>query len=497
MRLPNIVSSYLPQIKNNSNGHFKMMRNLLIASAASVGLLLSACDSAEILAQQDGISPVGPITTDPTDPANPADGLDLIATAEAAGNFTQLLAALESAGLSDTLANPNNINTVFAPSDSAFDALGADAATALMADTAVLSDTLLYHVLSGSNDSAALTALAGTSVQMLNGSDAAITLDADQLPLINGVSISTTDITASNGIIHVIDAVLTPPDGAADPTTEATANIAQLVSDDPQFSTLLTALSIAGLDATLAGDGAFTVFAPTNDAFSAVGDESLNVLLADQDALTTVLLNHVVDGEIITSVDAIAQDGQSLTSAAGLPLTVTLDREDLKINNATIIQADIAATNGVVHAIDTVLLPAAAPAPGTIVDVLKANPDYSALVSLVTQANLVDTLNNVGEEFTVFAPNNAALTAAGPALEAGFTSDNAALANLLLGHVHAATLTAADVIALDGTDLIMVSGSQPITVTGGVVNIGGASVIDPDMTAQNGVIHGIDGVFLP
>ena len=208
-----------------------MMRKLLIASAASVGLFLSACDSAEILAQQDGIGPVG--TTNTTEPTDPTDGLvDLIATAEAAGNFTQLLAALESAGLRDTLANANNINTVFAPTDSAFDALGPDAVTALLADSAVLSDTLLYHVLAGSNDSAALSELAGTSVQMLNGSDAALTLDEDQLVQINGIPLTTSDVAASNGVIHVIDVVLTPPDGAADPTTEPTANIAQLVSED-------------------------------------------------------------------------------------------------------------------------------------------------------------------------------------------------------------------------------------------------------------------------
>lgn len=474
-----------------------MMRKLLIASAASVGLFLSACDSAEILAQQDGIGPVG--TTNTTEPTDPTDGLvDLIATAEAAGNFTQLLAALESAGLRDTLANANNINTVFAPTDSAFDALGPDAVTALLADSAVLSDTLLYHVLAGSNDSAALSELAGTSVQMLNGSDAALTLDEDQLVQINGIPLTTSDVAASNGVIHVIDVVLTPPDGAADPTTEPTANIAQLVSEDPQFSTLVSALSLAGLDATLAGDGVFTVFAPTNDAFSAVGDESLNALLANPDGLQNVLLNHVVQGEAINSLDAIAQDGQSLTSAAGQPLAISLDRDELKINGATIIQADIAATNGVVHAIDTVLIPAAAEAPGgTIIDVLQSNPDYSTLLTLVTQANLVDTLSDVNTEFTLFAPNNAALAAAGPALEAGFTADSAALANLLLGHVHPATLTLVDVFALDGTDLAMLSGSQPISATGGALTIGGASVVDPEMTAQNGVIHGIDGVLLP
>lgn len=467
-----------------------MMRKLLIAGAASVGLLLSGCDSAEILAQN---IPGTPDTIDPADPAG--DLVDIIATAEAAGDFTQLLAALESAGLRETLANADNINTVFAPTDSAFEALGADAVTALLADTDALSNTLLYHVLAGSNDAAALTALAGTSIMTLNGSDVALTLDGDQLK-INNATVTTADIAASNGVIHVIDMVLTPPD----PDTAPVSSIAQIISEDPQFSTLLTAVSIAGLAETLAANGTFTLFAPTNDAFSAIGDESLNVLLADPDALRDVLLNHVVDGTAIDSIAAIAADGTSITSAAGLPLTVALDMDDLRINGASVVQADIVATNGIVHAIDAVLLPDTPPAPsatGTIVDVLSSNPDYSALVSLVQQAGLVDTLNNVDESFTLFAPDNAALAAADTALEAGFTSDPAALANLLLGHVHGATLTAVDVFALAGTNLAMISGSQPIEATGGALTIGGASIVDLDMTAQNGVIHGIGGVLLP
>ncbi len=472
-----------------------MMRKLLIAGAASVCLLLSACDSAEILAEQDGIDLTDATApTDPADPADPADPtdelVDLISTAEAAGNFTQLLAALESAGLRDTLANADNINTVFAPTDSAFDALGADAVTALMADSAALSDTLLYHVLAGSNDSAALTALAGTSITMLNASEAALTLDEDQLLLINGVTISTADIAASNGVIHVIDAVLTPPADTADPTV----NIAQLVSDDPQFSTLLDAVTVAGLDGLLASDDVFTVFAPTNDAFDALGLESLNALTADPDALRDVLLNHIIEGTAIDSIAAIAADGTALTSAAGQPLVVTLEGDDLKINDASVIQADLAATNGIVHAIDAVLVPAT-PTPETIVDVLKNNPDYSALLSLIQQAGLEETLSNVDAEFTVFAPNNAALAAADMSLVAGLAGNTTLLTNLLLGHVHAATLTAEDVAALDGTNLAMVFGTQPIAVAAGAISIGGAHVVDPDMEAQNGIIHGIDAVL--
>jgi len=460
-----------------------MMRKLLIAAAASVALLLGACDSAVLIAPDDGSTQTG---------SGPTGEFDLVTTAENAGNFNTLLTALEAAGLRDTLADANNVNTVFAPTDDAFALLGDDVLTALLADSDALTDTLLYHVLAGNNNAAAATALAGTSVTMLNGKDAALTLELDQLK-INGATVTATDIAASNGTIHVIDAVLTPPADNPAPTE----SIAGLVNNDPQFSTLLDALVAADLDSTLAGDGTFTVFAPTNDAFDAVGEEMLNALLADPDALRDVLLYHVVDGSAIDSVAATAAAGTSLTSAAGQTLAVSLDGENLKINDATVIQADIAATNGIVHAIDTVLIPPAAPAPGTIVDVLSNNPDYSSLVSLVTTANLVDALNDVDANFTVFAPNNAALAAADAALAAGFTSDPAALANLLLGHVHGAVLTSADVIALDGTNLAMESGSQPIAITAGVLSIGGAEIVDADLQAQNGVIHGIDAVLLP
>jgi len=285
-----------------------MVRKILIVGAASFGLLLSGCDSAEILAQQDGINPPDVTPTDPSDSDESTTELvDIIAT------------------------DADNINTVFAPTDSAFEALGADAVAALMADSATLSDTLLYHVLAGSNESSDLVEFAGATITMSNGSEAAITLDDEGILLINGIEITATDIAASNGTIHAIGTVLTPPGGAADPTTEPTGNIAQLLSDDPQFSTLLDAVTATGLDATLAGDGDFTLFAPTNEAFSAVDEDSLNALLADPDALRDVLLNHIIDGDAIDSIAAIAADGTALVSAAGGPLVVTLARDDLLV----------------------------------------------------------------------------------------------------------------------------------------------------------------------
>lgn len=473
-----------------------MIRKLTIAVIATIGLLLTGCDSAVL---------IGP---DSTESGNPADSgitpdnnlVDLISTAEAAGNFTQLLQALEATNLRSVLADTNNIYTIFAPTDSAFAALGEDALNALMADPEQLSDMLLYHVLAGNNDSTFLASQASSQLTMLNGMQAAITFDvAEEELTINTSNVTILDVAASNGTIHVIDAVLTPPANMdpSNPENTATETITGIVANDPRFSTLLDAITATGLDSTLAQEGSFTVFAPTNDAFAGIDEDLLSVLLADSDQLRDVVLNHVVEGTTIDSVAATAAAGTSITSAAGGQLSVTLAGNSLNINNATVVEADLAATNGVVHAIDAVLLPQTTPKPDTIVAVLAANPDYSTLVSLVTQAGLVDVLNSADANFTVFAPNNAAIAAAETQLAAGFISDTAALGNLLLGHVHGTRLTSAEVIAQDGTNLEMVFGSQPVVLNREVLSIGGAVVVDPDIESSNGIIHGISSVLIP
>ena len=462
--------------------------------AASFGLILSvslsACDSAVITAPDDGMG------TNPevNEVIIPDDATDLITTAENAGNFTVLLSAIQTAGLRDVLADENNVYTVFAPTDEAFNAIDEGALNALLADTEALTDTLQYHLLADRNTAAAITALEGQTISMLNNKDAAISLEGEDLR-INTSVIAPADIIATNGIIHVIDTVLTPP--ATTSTPELTDNLSQLISNDPQFSTLNTAVQTAGLDSLLAEERDFTIFAPNNDAFSALGDETVNALLADPDTLRNILLNHVVENQLIDSTTATAAAGTTITSAANSPLSVSITDGNLLINTATVVRPDIAATNGVVHEISEVLQLPSGPT-GTIIDVLNEDPDYSALVSLIQTANLEETLKDVNAKFTVFAPNNAALTTATDALNAGYTSDPAALANLLLGHVHDNTLSSVQVTGLADTELTMANGSsKTITVTNGSVMIDGATVIAADKNAQNGVIHGIDAVLLP
>jgi len=149
---------------------------------------------------------------------------NIVDTALQNGNFTTLVAALQATGLDAVLADSSRQFTVFAPTDAAFDALGADTIAALLADPDTLSDILLYHVLADANvDSATAISLAGGSVTAANGDDLNLSVDNGNL-FINASLVTTADVAASNGTIHVIDSVLIPPaDGQLDSTSGRTA----------------------------------------------------------------------------------------------------------------------------------------------------------------------------------------------------------------------------------------------------------------------------------
>lgn len=286
----------------------------------------------------------------------PAPAMTLVDVAIANGNFTMLVAALQSTGLDTVLSDLDSDFTVFAPSDDAFAKLPAGTLDSLTSEQ--LTNILLYHVLSGEvlADGAITVAQSMENMITMANSDKASLSFVDSMLFVNGSKVSTADVMADNGVIHVLDNVLLPPAQMATPSQ----NIVEVAVADPDnFSTLVTALTAADLVTTLSDDDAmFTVFAPTNAAFAAIDPDALSALLADADALTNVLLTHVVGGSTLSSLDAYAANGKMLTTASGTAINVAIDAETgmLVIGGANVVISDIYTTNGVIHVIDRVIL---------------------------------------------------------------------------------------------------------------------------------------------
>ena len=463
-------------------------RRLFAPLLVLIGLTLTACDSDNNRrAPEQTPTPPPPVTE---------EGPGTIAEVAAeAGDFETLITALEAAGLDAVVADDSQTLTVFAPTDEAFEALPEGTLDALLNDVEALENVLLYHVIADSavGSDAALDA-AGTTIPMANGSDAAITLRGEEL-YINEAVITVTDIEASNGVIHVIDAVIIPID-----IGEPSGSIVDIALADERFTTLVTAVSAAGLVDTLADeDSVFTVFAPTNDAFAKLGEDTINSLLGDIPTLTDILLYHVVADAALTSIDATAAFGTMVTTASGDEVSVDIRDGALFINDSEIIIRDIPATNGIIHVIDTVLIPETSESTGTIVDVAVADGRFTTLVAAVEAADLVSVLSDENSVFTVFAPTDDAFAQLGDETINGLLADIPALTDVLLYHVLSdQAVDSATALTLDGSDVEMTNGATvKITVEGDMLKINDSTVIIADVQASNGIIHVIDAVLLP
>ena len=357
---------------------------------------------------------------------------------------------------------------------------------------------MLYHVITDSvvgSDTA--LSLAGTTQLMANEAKLAITVRGDALYLNESLVIDT-DIEASNGVIHVIDAVLTPT-----AIGEPQGSIVDLALASPDLTTLVTALQAADLVSALADEDAlFTVFAPTDEAFAALGEDAIAALLADTDALTNVLLYHVVAGAAVDSIDATALYGEMVTMLNEADVTIDVRDGELYINDSKVIIKDIPATNGIIHVIDMVLIPEseeAAEPTGTIVDIALADPQFSTLVTALEAADLVETLADETAVFTVFAPTDDAFALLGTDTINSLLADIPTLTNILTYHVIGdLAVDAATAISLDGSDVEMLNGDTvSVSVQDDVLYINDSAVIATDVVATNGVIHVIDAVLTP
>lgn len=271
--------------------------------------------------------------------------------------FNALLAASTKAGLGPTLTDANAQLTVFAPTDQAFTDLAkklgfADATAMVTAlPASALQSILTYHVLPTKKVAADLAAGGATqaTVYSFGGAPAKLSFDFSSGVKITDAALTsatvvTANVAASNGVIHVVDKVLIPP---------GVLNIVQMAQVNSQFSSLVSAVVSANLQGTLSGAGPFTVFAPTNAAFAAA-PQNLTV-----PQLTTVLTYHVLSSQVLstqipfgTPVATVA--AQNITINAGTPPTIT----DTTAVAAKIVAVDVRASNGVIHVIDKVLIPA-------------------------------------------------------------------------------------------------------------------------------------------
>ena len=477
-----------------------------------------------------------------------ADATDDIPTNAAATQVHDtLVAALTQADLVTTLQGTGPF-TVFAPTDQAFIDAGIDLSTFdTDEENATLVDILTYHVVSGKVMSTDLTD--GMEATALNQDTLTFSVSTAEVK-VNDAVVTTADVESSNGVIHVIDKVLMPPADLSDiPATAQSTGV---------HTALVAALSQANLVTTLQGEGPFTVFAPTDQAFTDAGIDLSTFDTPEENAtLADILLYHVYSGAVPASA---VTDGLAVTMINGDKATFAVGTDgSVTIGDATVTGADVQTSNGIIHVIDKVLMPP----PGdicynmvshTIVPgatnlicnsymyvedytmggqtitgcyntVTHAVSDISAaecgaymwtpavslamtagattihtsLVAALTAADLVTTLSG-DTEYTVFAPSDDAFAAAGIDLDSFDTPEEiAVLTDILLYHVVAGTTMSTDLA--EGTTTVAAANGDDLTiqVANGAVTVGTAmaTVTLADVPASNGVIHVIDKVLTP
>jgi uncharacterized surface protein with fasciclin (FAS1) repeats len=272
---------------------------------------------------------------------------NIVETAVAAGQFKTLATLVAKAGLAETLATGGTF-TVFAPTDEAFAKVPQATLDALAANPDLLKSVLLYHVVPGKVPAADVVKL--SSAKTLEGRSVSIKV-VDGSVYIDQAKVTTPDIMASNGVIHVIDSVLIPKAETAEPSK----NIVQTATAAGQFKTLVSLVKKAGLAGALQGKGPFTVFAPTNAAFAKVPKATLAALAKDKAKLKAVLLYHVAKGKV-TSGQVVKL--KSVKTLQGGAVSIKVTGGKVYVGGARVITPDVMASNGVIHVINKVLIPA-------------------------------------------------------------------------------------------------------------------------------------------
>jgi len=444
---------------------------LLLIPLFSITMLTACSDD------DDGPTVVDP---DPEPEPEPEPEPTLVDIASDDERFSTLVGIVSDLDLVETLSTEEL--TVFAPTNEAFDKISEVIPDLSNED---LEQIVTYHLLAGTVLSGDLDAQ--QDVEMLQGEVALVQASAAGVTINGFASVIEADLTASNGVIHAIDEVLLPKEFRV---ALQGPSLVEVAEDAGNFETLLGLVDDLGLRTTLQHLGPYTAFAPTDEAFNNLF-EVVDPATLTPEQLGFILTYHVLFGETL-STDLEAQ--QAVPTVAEEPVYITAGDEGVFVNGtAQVTQADITEpTNGVIHVVDTVLLPNAF---NTVAGVVSKNYDLATLLSEVAERpEILEALSNPDADLTVFAPDNEAF---GAALSAFPDLTAEQITDILTYHVLAAKVLSTDLEASQTVEAL--SGEALyVTVEDGSVSINNsATVTTADLEGNNGAVHVIDGVLLP
>jgi transforming growth factor-beta-induced protein len=436
------------------------------------------------------------LTSCDDDDDDSAPSKSIVALAQENSDLSSLEAALvKYPDLVATLGSNTNY-TVFAPSNTAFsnllNAIGQTSIDDVPED--VLREILEYHVVAGPGLKA--SQLANGGIETVNGEDVTVSTTGG-VKLNGSVNVATADVIASNGVVHVIDAVLVPPS-----ITPIVGTIVAPAYFNKNFTTLIAAVKAASptILTTLLDSDAKTLFAPTNEAFTNSGINAL----PDEATLNAVLAYHVVPAEVMAG--DIAEGSSSAETLNGNIYLSNVESGVFINGEAKVIAVDVEGSNGVVHVIDHVLIP-----PSQTIAQIATTFEFTQLVAALARTqgqganDLLAAVSDPESSLTVFAPTDAAFEALYDAL--GVTGvDEIPLATLIAvlkhhvvsGYVFSTDLATGPAPTLNGNVAIDLSANPP-TVTGGSGTDNKANLQTTllNIHGTNGVVHVIDKVLLP
>jgi transforming growth factor-beta-induced protein len=402
-------------------------------------------------------------------------------------DLSTLSATLQQADLYQNIRGDGPF-TVFAPTNSAFSSVPGFGVDSLLANTNQLSRVLQNHIVAGQELMAG--ELEGASpVASEQGQELDVSVTDDGGILVDGVGLSGNSFETGNGVIHTLNSNV----------LLSSLSAARRLQYDSQSQTLQSNLATTDLFSTLMSGGPYTVFAPSNSAFSAIENDTL---LADSDLSRRVLQYNIVEQEL-TASELANMNGQTLTTLDGSELTVNVtDDGTVMVNGATITRPNVEARNGVIHFTDQVLLDAL-----SATERVTLMPSFNTLQAGLMATDLASTLDDESATFTVFGPSDDAANADTLATLAAGADSSMSMRNTLNDILSRHVIDGQEVASSD------IMNGQTVTTLGGgtltfrITDDGSVQIANPmtapalitvpDVPVQNGLIHGIDGVLFP